>query len=197
MIEFFNYFKLGYEHITDLAGYDHILFIIALCVVYQSSEWKQLLWVITCFTIGHSITLALSVLAIVNIESSLIEFLIPITIFLTCFNNLFVKLPDSILKKRKSPFLRYFFTLFFGLIHGLGFSNYLKSLLGKSSNIVSELFAFNIGIEIGQVVIVFLFMLLSYLFINLLDVKKRDFNYIVSSFVAGITVHLIIEKWIF
>ncbi len=196
-MDFFTYFKLGYEHITDLAGYDHMLFIVALCGVYSLTDWKQILWVVTFFTLGHSITLALSVLQIVTIDSAIIEFLIPCTIFIASFSNFFDKTPESILVKKPKPFLKYFFTLFFGLIHGLGFSNYLKSLLGQSSSIVSELFAFNIGLEMGQLIIVFIFMLLNYIFINLLNVKKRELNLIVSAMVTGITVHLIIDKWIF
>ena len=197
MIDFFTYFKLGYEHITDLAGYDHMLFIVALCAVYSLAEWKQILWIVTFFTIGHSITLALSVLKIVNIDSAIIEFLIPCTIFITSFSNFFEKTPESIFIKKQKPYLKYFFTMFFGLIPGLGFSNYLKSLLGQSTSIVSELFAFNIGLEIGQLIIVFIFMLLNYIFINLLNIKKRELNLIVSAMVAGITINLIIDKWIF
>ncbi len=196
-MDFFTYFKLGYEHITDLAGYDHMLFIVALCAVYSLIDWKQILWVVTFFTLGHSITLALSVLQIVTIDSAITEFLIPCTIFIASFSNFFDKTPESILVKKPKPFLKYFFTLFFGLIHGLGFSNYLKSLLGQSSNIVNELFAFNIGLEMGQLIIVFIFMLLNYIFINLLNIKKRELNLIVSALVAGITINLIIDKWIF
>jgi hypothetical protein len=197
MTDFFLYFKLGYQHITDLAGYDHMLFIVALCAVYGLTDWKQILWIVTFFTLGHSITFALSILKIVNIDSNIIEFLIPCTIFITSFNNFFEKTPESILVKKPKPYLKYFFTVFFGLIHGLGFSNYLKSLLGQSSNIVGELFAFNMGLEMGQLIIVFIFMLLNYIFINLLNIKKRELNLIVSAMVAGITINLIIEKWIF
>jgi hypothetical protein len=194
---FTTYFLLGYQHITDLAGYDHILFIIALCAIYQLFDWKSVLAVITFFTIGHSITLALSVLKIVNIDSNLIEFLIPVTILFTCISNLFYKIPESLFEKRPKPYLRYFFTLFFGLIHGLGFSNYLKSLLGQSTHIVEELFSFNIGIEIGQIVIVSLFLILSYIAVEFFGRKKTDLNLILSAFVAGFTLHLIFEKWIF
>ena len=197
MNAFFTYFQLGYEHITDLGGYDHMLFIVALCAVYSLDHWRQLLWVVTFFTIGHSITLALSVTKVVSVDSALIEFLIPCTIFITAISNFSIKNSESVLRKGPPPYLRYMFTLFFGLIHGLGFSNYLKSLLGQSANIVSELFAFNIGLEIGQILIVFLFMLISFIFINIINVKKRELNLVVSALVAGITVHLIIDKWIF
>lgn len=197
MSDFFTYFKLGYQHITDLGGYDHMLFIVALCAIYSLENWKQILWVVTFFTIGHSITLALSVTNVVSVNSDLIEFLIPITIFITSISNLFVKETKSIFDKQPTPYFRYFLTLFFGLIHGLGFSNYLKSLLGKSLSVVSELFSFNIGLEIGQLVIVLIFMLLTYIFTNILNVKRREMSLVVSAFVAGVTVSLIMDKWIF
>ncbi|MBP6620564.1 MAG: HupE/UreJ family protein [Leadbetterella sp.] len=197
MTDFFTYFKLGFEHITDLGGYDHMLFIVALCAVYNINQWRNILWVVTFFTIGHSITLALSVMKIVNIDSALIEFLIPCTIFFTSFSNFFNKSDKIISRKNQHQYLRYFFTVFFGLIHGLGFSNYLKSLLGQSSNIVNELFAFNIGLEIGQIIIVVFFMLITYILTNILNIKKRELNLIISAFVSGLTLHLITAKWIF
>ncbi|MCP9747384.1 HupE/UreJ family protein [Lacihabitans sp. CS3-21] len=197
MNDFYTYFKLGYEHITDLGGYDHMLFIVALCAVYNLNQWRNILWVITFFTIGHSITLALSVMKMVNVDSDLIEFLIPCTIFFTSFSNFFNKSDKTISYINQHQYLRYFFTVFFGLIHGLGFSNYLKSLLGQSSNIVNELFAFNIGLEIGQLIIVVFFMLFTYMLINILNIKKRELNLIISALVAGLTLHLITDKWIF
>ena len=197
MTEFFTYFKLGYEHITDLGGYDHMLFIVALCAVYNLYQWRNILWVITFFTIGHSITLALSVMKIVNVNSALIEFLIPCTIFITSFSNFFNKSGNNLSRRNQHQYLRYFFTVFFGLIHGLGFSNYLKSLLGQSSNIVNELFAFNFGLEIGQLLIVVFFMIITFIFTDFLNIKKRELNLIISALVAGLTLHLITDKWIF
>jgi HupE / UreJ protein len=197
MTDFFTYFKLGFEHITDLGGYDHMLFIVALCAVYNLNQWRNILWVVTFFTIGHSITLALSVMKIVSIDSALIEFLIPCTIFFTSFSNFFNKTNHTFSKNNKHQYLRYFFTVFFGLIHGLGFSNYLKSLLGQSSNIVNELFAFNIGLEIGQLIIVLFFILITYILTNILNIKKRELNLIISAFVTGLTLQLITDKWIF
>lgn len=197
MTDFFTYFKLGFEHITDIGGYDHMLFIVALCAVYNLNQWQNILLVITFFTIGHSITLALSVMKIVHVESALIEFLIPCTIFFTCFNNFFNKSDKNISRRNQNQYLRYFFTVFFGLIHGLGFSNYLKSLLGQSSNIVNELFAFNIGLEIGQLIIVVFFMIIAFIFTDILNIKKRQLNLVISALVAGISLHLIADKWIF
>jgi ABC-type antimicrobial peptide transport system permease subunit len=134
---------------------------------------------------------------IVNVDSALIEFLIPCTIFFTSFSNFFNKTSNTFSKKNQQQYLRYFFTVFFGLIHGLGFSNYLKSLLGQSSSIVNELFAFNIGLEIGQLIIVVFFLIITFIFTDIFKIKKRELNLIISALVAGITLHLITDKWIF
>ena len=127
------YFKLGLQHIADLKGYDHILFILILCAVYSLKEWKRVLVLVTAFTIGHSLTLALATLDLIRVDGDLIEFLIPLTIFLTALANLFAR------KHQVSPllhYLKYTAALFFGLIHGLGFSNYLRSLLGTERGLV-------------------------------------------------------------
>jgi len=156
MSEFSLYFGLGKEHILDyLNGYDHILFVLALCAVYSVHDWKKILVLITAFTIGHSITLALATLEIISVKGELIEFFIPLTIFITSFSNLFRE-EKSIEKSRVQ--INYVFALFFGLIHGLGFSNFLRSLLGKDQNIISQLLAFNLGLELGQIIVVALFL---------------------------------------
>ena len=160
MSQFSTYFQLGYEHILDIQGYDHILFVIALCAIYQAQDWKRVLILITAFTIGHSITLALSTMNLVNFRTDIIEFLIPVTIFITAFSNL-VKKHGSAPAKFSS---NYFFALFFGLIHGLGFSNYLKSLLGKEESILTPLLAFNLGLELGQIIIVAFFIITCLLY---------------------------------
>lgn len=189
MSQFGTYFQLGYEHILDVQGYDHILFIIALCAIYQIQEWKKVLILVTAFTIGHSITLALSTLEIVNFRSELIEFLIPVTIFITAFTNLLKKSGKTPARLSSN----YFFALFFGLIHGLGFSNYLKSLLGREESIFTPLLAFNLGLELGQILIVLFFIITSFVFVGLFNVAKRDWLLIISSAVAGIAITLMIE----
>ena len=190
MSEFQIYFELGLEHILDVNGYDHILFVIALCAVYLLHDWKQVLVLITAFTLGHSITLALSTLNIVSVDSALVEFLIPVTIFLTALSNILKK--ERSLNRGKIQ-TNYLLALFFGLIHGLGFSNYLKSLLGRDRNIVSQLFAFNIALEVGQIIVVAIFLVISFIFVDLIGVNKRDWRLIISSAVAGIALMLMIE----
>lgn len=189
MTEFQTFYQLGLEHILDKNGYDHIIFVVALCVLYQAEDWKRVLVLVTSFTLGHSITLALSTLSIVNISSDLIEFLIPITIFVTAFANLFTKPYGD-----KVSIRNYAFAGFFGLIHGLGFSNYLKSLLGKDESILTQLFAFNVGLEVGQIIIVAALMALGFLVVSICGVSQRDWKMSISSAVAGIALILIIES---
>lgn len=190
MSQFSIYFELGREHILDINGYDHILFVIALCSIYLIQDWKKVLILITAFTIGHSITLALSTLEIVNFRSDIIEFLIPCTIFISAFSNLLRK--QSALTPAKFN-MNYFFALFFGLIHGLGFSNYLKSILGREDSIVTPLLSFNLGLELGQIIIVLFFMVISFVFVNIFNVARRDWNLIISSAVAGIAITIMLE----
>ncbi len=191
MNDFGLYFTLGRQHIADWQGIDHILFIMALCLRYQIADWQKILVLVTAFTIGHSITLALSVLNIVHFSSKWIEFIIPITILITAVSNIFVK---KFVFKSKLPLI-YFLALFFGLIHGLGFSNYLKSLLGKDSNIVVQLFAFNIGLEAGQLMIVSGIMLLSFMVDNLFKVNRREYILYCSGGVFALATQMALQRW--
>lgn len=193
MDEFQIFAKLGFTHITDLNGYDHILFIVALCATYRFSDWKQLLILVTAFTIGHSVTLALAVLNIIQVNSDLIEFLIPVTIVLTAIFNL--RKPTR--AKKTFGSLAYWLAAGFGLIHGMGFSNYLRSLLGKSSDIVAQLFAFNIGLEVGQIVIVLLILLVGFIVTELIKIKHQNWSIWLSGLAAGAALVLVSQKWYF
>ena len=201
MTAFEAYLKLGFSHITDLNGYDHILFIVGLCAIYELRDWKKVLLLVTAFTIGHSITLALATLKIVSLRSNVIEFLIPITILLTAIGNFFYKSKVSRLNikntKEKPDRLRYSMALLFGLIHGLGFSNFLRSLLGKEESILQPLLAFNIGLELGQLLIVLILLIIASICSVFFKVAKRDWNLVVSSMVIGIAITLIIKTNIF
>ena len=185
---FSAYLDLGFDHILDLNGYDHILFVVVLCAIYRVSEWKKVLVLVTAFTIGHSITLALSALDLVHFKVKLIEFLIPLTILVTALYNVIGKKDDHHKISRN-----YFMALFFGLIHGLGFSTYFKALLGREESVVGPLFAFNAGVELGQLIIVFFSMVAGYLFMNVLKVKQREWILFVSGAAAGISYILLIE----
>ena len=184
---FLLYFELGWQHILDLGGYDHILFVTALCGIYTLSDWKKVLILVTAFTIGHSVALALSVLNIVRIDSDLIEFLIPLSIVITALGN--------ILRGRKdNRSFKYAVAAFFGLIHGMGFSNYLRSLLGGESELVVPLLGFNVGLEFGQIIIVLVVLLLAQAAIKYFKVSRRDWNMFLSSAIFGIALIMCIER---
>lgn len=189
MSEFRVYFQFGMEHILDYDnGYDHILFIIALCAVYLLRDWKRVLILVTAFTIGHSVTLALAVLNIVRADSAIIEFLVPLTIFITAVSNLF---------RREESFsgrlihLNYAYALFFGLIHGMAFANALGM---DSKNIVTRLLAFNLGLELGQIIIVIVFLTASFIFVDIFNVQRRDWKMVLSSMIAGMAILLMKER---
>jgi hypothetical protein len=192
MGEFELYFGLGKDHILDYAnGYDHIVFVVALCALYLTREWKQILILVTAFTVGHSITLALSTLRIISVKVELIEFLIPLTIFITAVSNLF-KNENNL--GGSSVQINYFFAAFFGLIHGLGFSSYLRTILGKSENILTPLLAFNLGLELGQLIIVAIFMAVAFILVDLFGLNRRDWKMVISSAIAGIALVLMKEN---
>lgn len=192
MSEFQLYFILGKDHILDyLNGYDHILFVVALCAVYLFREWKKVLVLVTAFTIGHSITLAMATLQIISVRSDLVEFLIPLTILVTAVSNLFRNEEG---KMRSRVQTNYLLALFFGLIHGMGFSNYLRALLGKDQSITSQLLAFNLGLEFGQLVIVALFMATGFILVDVIHVSRRDWKMVISSAIGGIALILIKDK---
>jgi hypothetical protein len=198
MSEFQAYLQLGFEHITDPLGYDHILFVVALCAIYTLRDWKKVLILVTAFTVGHSITLALATLNMVSFRSDVIELLIPFTILITALVNMTYRIPKTTLvTETKSSPLRYALALGFGLVHGLGFSNYLRSLLGGESTIFQPLLAFNVGLELGQLVIVLVMLLIAFFLIDLGRVPKRSWNFIVSGIVAGMALSLIINNELF
>lgn len=193
MSDFATYLRLGFQHITDLNGYDHILFVVALCAMYRPRDWRQVLILVTAFTVGHSITLALATLRLFSYRTDFIEFLIPVTILATAIANFFYKEPEGRLRKTAAvpaPRVRYAMALLFGLIHGLGFSNYLRSLLGREASIVQPLLAFNVGLELGQLLIVAVVLALTFLVVDVGKTKKHDWKLILSGAVAGIALIL-------
>lgn len=197
MPDFWFNFLLGMEHILDPKGYDHILFVLALCVVYSYQEWRQVAWLVTAFTLGHSLTLALATFRILNIPSDVIEFLIPITILLTCLINFTHQPTVSTPIHPQRPTRRYILAACFGLIHGLGFSNFLRSILPRDITIWKPLLAFNLGLEIGQLVIVATALLIGYLVMERLKVPRREWILVMSGIIAGVALTIIQDKWIF
>ncbi len=196
MDEFLIYLRLGFDHITDPRGYDHILFVVALCAIYTLRQWRRVLILVTAFTVGHSITLALATLNLIHYSTAIVELLIPITILITAVANFFYVVPitERQVREAKNSPLRYGLALGFGLIHGMGFSNYLRSLLGQESFIVKPLVAFNLGLEIGQLVIVSLILIIGWVVLDRLKARRHNWNLIVSGIVAGMAISLILAR---
>lgn len=167
MQDFTFYFQLGTEHILTPDAIDHILFVTALCLRYLWKDWKKVVVLVTAFTIGHSLTLALSALNLIHVNAGWIEFFIPLTIAATSINNIVQYSPEQ---KSRLPLI-YFFALFFGLIHGLAFAGQFLSLEGKQG-LISHLLAFNLGIEAAQLLIVLIVLLLSYMIVQLLKLPR-------------------------
>ena len=191
MSDFTFYFDLGWHHIISWDAMDHILFIIALAAIYLMQNWKQVLVLVTAFTIGHSLTLALSVYDLLRVNSNWVEFLIPVTIIATAVFNL--------LQKNYNPVslrLNYFLALFFGLIHGLGFANTIRFMLAKDQTIGWGLFGFNAGLEVGQITVVTAILLVSYLFVTILKVKRTWWVYTLSCIALCIALKMAIERFV-
>jgi hypothetical protein len=180
----------GLEHISEYKGSDHVLFVFALTLRYYWTDWKKLLVLITAFTIGHSITLALSTLNWVEFPIDIIELLIPTTIVFTALTNFWVKDFEF---KAKYPLI-YFLALFFGLIHGLGFSNYLKSLLGKEDSIFGPLLFFNVGLEIGQLLIVGIILIISFIFVYVFKANRLRYLQIGSGLVLALAMNMVLDR---
>lgn len=189
MQDFLFYLNLGWEHIISLDALDHQLFVLALIAIYSYSDWKKILVLITAFTIGHSVTLALSILDIVRVSSSWVEFLIPLTIVLTALGNILMKN-----KKQSGNKMNYYLALFFGLIHGLGFANTARVMIAKSQSIAVPLLGFNIGLEVGQIVIVLMILVLLFILLNLFKVNKKDWILFVSSGVFALSLKMTLER---
>ena len=187
------YINLGFQHISDLAGYDHILFLLALCAVYSIDQWRRLFILVTAFTVGHSITLALSSFGWVVIPSHIIEFLIPVTILITAIRNVAVPASDQLTDNQGNMIVHYLVALCFGFIHGMGFSNYFRALMMDSSSITIPLLGFNLGIEIGQLLVVSIIVIVASLIVKFAQVKHHDWNIFISGAAAGISIVLMNE----
>ena len=193
MSEFGLYFNLGLEHIADIQAYDHMVFLLALCALYQLASWRKVAMLATAFTIGHSLTLALTALDMIHISSDLVETLIPITIIITAIANLINPSENLESKTLSKTMWRYYaIALGFGFIHGMGFSSYFSSLLGGEESIVFPLFAFNLGIEAGQLIIVLGILLIGYVAMNVLKMKQIHWIHFVSGVAAGIATIILI-----
>jgi hypothetical protein len=189
MYDFVFYFGLGWKHIISTEALDHQLFILALASVYTFKNIKQVLILVTAFTIGHSLTLALSVLDVIRFSSKWVEFLIPCTIFITALNNIL-----RVDKKGGSAKVNYYLALGFGLIHGMGFANAIRIMLAKDQSIGMGLFGFNIGLEAGQICVVAIVLIFALLFIKYIKVTRRDWVFFLSAGVFALSVQMALER---
>jgi hydrogenase/urease accessory protein HupE len=192
VLDFRLYFNIGIEHILNWEALDHILFMAALCLRYLAKDWKKVIVLVTAFTIGHSITLALSALGLVHIPTRWIEFLIPLTIIATAINNLYQKTRE-VEHPSRLPVI-YFFALFFGLIHGLAFASSLLSLIGKDGVLI-PLLSFNLGIETAQLLVVAIILLISFIFVQLLKIRRVWWVWGVSALVLLASLQMAYQRW--
>ena len=190
MNDFSFYFKIGWQHIITIEALDHILFIAALAAIYVLRDWKQVLILVTAFTIGHTVTLVLSTKEWVQVPDSLVEFLIPCTIVVTAITNLFQKHFSY-----KAVRINYALALFFGLIHGLAFANTLRMILATDQSFALSMASFSLGLESGQILIVLLILLLSHLFVSLLKVDRRHWVIFLSAAVFSLSLEMALQRW--
>jgi hypothetical protein len=187
--DFIFYLQLGWEHIISLDALDHQLFVLALIAMYTFKDWRKILVLVTAFTIGHSVTLALSSFNILKISSDWVEFLIPLTIVLTSLGAIVQKN-----KKKNHGKIQYYLALFFGLVHGMGFANTARIMLAKEQSLTVPLFGFNVGLELGQIVIVIAILMLFFIFFNILKTNRKDGILFVSSAVFALALKMTLER---
>jgi hypothetical protein len=190
MNDFGFYFKIGWEHIINIEALDHIFFIAALAAVYMLKDWKQVLVLVTAFTLGHTITLVLSSLELVEVSSTWVEFLVPCTIIFTALSNLFLKNFSS-----RAIRINYFLALFFGLIHGLAFANTLRMIISQDQSFALSMFSFSVGLELGQILIVLLILLLAEISVGLWKLTRREWVIFLSSAVMALAVEMATQRW--
>jgi hypothetical protein len=191
MSDFWLLVELGFSHVWDWQGYDHLLFLAALCLPFSARQLKPLLWLITCFTIGHSLSLILASLEVVKVSSTWIEFLIPVSIAATAVYNMVYAQRVWVRSNR----LVMWVTLFFGLVHGFGFAGYFELISDVEQPLWSSLLFFALGIEGAQIVLGALMVLLSFVVLTVLGRNRRDWVLVVSSVIIGILLPIIIERW--
>jgi hypothetical protein len=199
MSVFTTYLQLGFWHIWSWQATDHLTFLLALCAPYALADWRRVVALVTSFTVGHSLTLALATLGVVGVDSPVVEALIPVTIMLTALLNMkqagradsrstSSRRPASVLWAAPNAL-----ALTFGLIHGLGFSTYLRSLLGANSRPVAELLSFNLGVELGQLLVVSIILLLGFVVLRGFGAARRDWVLTTSGAALGVALLLLVQ----
>ena len=183
--------QYGINHVLDINAYDHVLFLIVLTVPYLFKDWKRVLLLVSMFTLGHTLSLVLAAYGVIRINAQIVEFLIPITILIVALFNVFTSGKGAQKEKIGVLFLS---TLFFGLIHGLGFAREFQMLLGESDSKLVLLLEFALGIEIAQIIIVFIVLFIGYLFQTVFRFNKRDWIMVISAIVVGLVIPMILQS---
>jgi len=190
------YLRLGFEHLLDLQGYDHILFLAVLCAAYSLKRWRELLVLVTAFTIGHSVSLAVATLRLVRVDTGLVEFLIPVTIVATAVTNLVgLRREDPAEHKVAARPLRYALALVFGVVHGLGFSNFLRLALGEERSLFVPLLSFNIGLELAQIVVAVGVLAVGMVAVRLVSLPERVWTLLLSVVAGGVAAVMAVQRW--
>lgn len=190
MQDFIFYFKIGLKHILSWDATDHIYFIVALSIIYSFRDWKKVLVLVTAFTIGHAITLYLSALDLFRFGVEWVEFAIPCTIVVTAGTNLIIRE-----ERKQGSVLQYLLALSFGLVHGMGYANYIRMMLSKNQNMVWSLFSFNVGLEIGQLLVVLLVLGVQWILVKYNIVSARILAIVISAYVMIVSILLAIERF--
>ncbi|GGE25591.1 HupE/UreJ family protein [Psychroflexus planctonicus] len=193
MEEFWLYFKLGLTHVLDANAYDHILYLTALVAAYTFSSWKRVFYLVSIFTIGHMLSLALAAYKLVQVDISIVEFLIPVSIIIAAVYNL-ISAKKNIESQKVN--LLYFVTLFFGLVHGFGFSTYFKMISESADNMTLLLVEFALGIEVAQLIVVSVVLILGFIFQNIFNFAKRDWILVISSIIIGLSIPILRDNWL-
>lgn len=190
MQDFLFYLQLGWEHIISKDALDHQLFILALIAIFSFRDWKKVLILVTAFTIGHSLTLVLSTLDVFRFPSDWVEFLIPCTIVFTALDNIIFSKNE-----KKLIQLNYYLALLFGLIHGMGFANSVRMMLASEQDITLPLFGFNVGLELGQIVVVAIALFIHYIFSEVLKLSNKIWIYIISVPIFIFALKMALERF--
>ncbi len=193
MDDFLRNVIFGFEHVLDINAYDHILFITLLAVPFLFKSWKKLLWLVTAFTVGHTLSLVLVAFDLITgVNMSWIEFLIPVTIAVTALYNIFTA---GNRHRDNSPWIAIVIALVFGLIHGFGFSSAFKMLASGGENKILLLLEYALGIEMAQLVIVLLVLVFNFIFTAVFRFGRKEWVQVISGIVLGMVLPMLIERW--
>ncbi|MBL7471855.1 HupE/UreJ family protein [Robertkochia sediminum] len=193
MNDFWFNFKLGLTHVLDINAYDHILFLIALTVPFTFNSWKKLLWLVTVFTIGHTLSLLLAAYNVVSVNMAWVEFLIPVTILITALFNVFTAGKGA---RKEKMGIHLFIALFFGLIHGLGFSSFFRMNVEGRDNKLLTLLEFALGVEAAQIIAVLAVLIIGFVVQSVFRFNKRDWVMVISSVVIGVALPILRDTYL-